>query len=147
MKPTLLVDTNVLLDVLANREPWVHAARQIWSLAESRAVTAYIAAISFNNCYYIVRKYGGRARADEAMRMLRAVFEPVELSTSILDRAIAAGFADFEDAIQLFSAKDVGASTLVTRDPDDFPEVGFDVLAPTEFLARRALTDPGTVAG
>ena len=52
----ILVDTNVLLDVLAKREPYYENSAMIWSLAESGRIDAYISSISFNNIFYIVRK-------------------------------------------------------------------------------------------
>lgn len=134
------VDTNVLLDVLAAREPFYPRSAAVWSLAEAGAVTGVISAISYNNCYYVVRRYGGRARAREALRLLRDVFQPVDLTAQVLNQAMDAEFPDFEDAIQFFSALRAGAEVLVTRNPDDFPRADLGVLTPTEFLAARAGT-------
>lgn len=137
MTQHVFLDTNVLLDVLARREPFYRAAQRIWTLAESRVLRASVSAISFNNCYYIIRKYGTREKADEALRLLRAVFEPVDLTARVLDRAMDAAWGDFEDAIQFHSALQVGANPLITRNPGDFSASGVDVLTPVEFLAQR----------
>jgi predicted nucleic acid-binding protein len=131
------VDTNVLLDVLAAREPFCRSSARVWSLAETGRVTGVISAISYNNCFYVVRKYAGREKAFEALRLLRDVFQPVDLTAQVLSQAMDADFADFEDAIQYFSALRAGAETLVTRNPDDFPRAGLGVLTPTEFLAGQ----------
>ena len=72
----VFVDTNVLLDVLARRQPFYKASARIWSLAEAGEITAHISAISFNNIYYIVRKLKNKKTADDALRLLRDVFEP-----------------------------------------------------------------------
>jgi predicted nucleic acid-binding protein len=58
----LLLDTNVLLDVLAARKPFYETTARIWSLAEHEDVEAFVSAISFNNVYYIVRKAGREER-------------------------------------------------------------------------------------
>lgn len=137
MSAHVFLDTNVLLDVLARREPFCRAARQIWTLVESGELRGSVSAISFNNCYYIVRKYGARAAAEEALRLLRGVFEPVDLTAQVLDRAIDAGWNDFEDAIQVYSAVHAGATTLITRNPADFGAAAVSVLTPVEFLAQR----------
>lgn len=132
------VDTDVLLDVLAAREPFYPQSARVWSLAESGRLTAVISAISCNNCFYVVRKYGGRDRALDAVRLLRGVFRPIDLTVQVLNQAIDAGFPDFEDGIQYFSALQAGTEVLITRNPDDFPKAGPAVMTPTEFLATRA---------
>ena len=132
---SIFVDTNVLLDVLAKREPYYADAARIWSLAECGKVEGQVSVISFNNIYYVVRKVGTRKAAEDALRLLRDVFVPIPLSVQILHQAIDAGFADFEDAIQFHSAIHAGARFLITRDPDHFPDGGPAVLSPAEYLA------------
>lgn len=132
---TIFVDTNVLLDVIARRDPHYAAASRIWTLAESGDVSAHISVISFNNIYYIVRKAAGKTKANEALHLLRKVFEVEFIDRRILDRAIDSGMADFEDALQYWSAVGVGARCLITRNPSHFPDEGPTVLSSEEFLA------------
>jgi predicted nucleic acid-binding protein len=129
----VLVDTNLLLDVLAKREPFYKAAANLWSLAETREIRAFISSVSFNNIYYIVRKAENKARADKAIRILRDVFEPVAPDSQIINQAIDMGLDDFEDAIQFCSAIRIKAVCLVTRDPGGFPKSGLSILSPEEF--------------
>ncbi len=131
----ILVDTNILLDVLARREPFYAAAAAIWSLAERGEVRAVVSAISFNNVYYIVRRAEGRTRAQKAMRLIRDVFESVPPDNQIINQAIDANMADFEDAVQFHSAIRAKATYLVTRNPGDFPKSALPILTPEEFLA------------
>jgi predicted nucleic acid-binding protein len=131
----LLLDTNVLLDVLAARRPFYDAAARIWSLAEHEEVEAFVSAISFNNVYYIVRKAGGKAKADEALRTLRDLFTPVPLDARMINQSMDAPIDDFEGAVQFHSAARQKCDYLITRDPDGFPGTGVPVLAPHEFLA------------
>jgi predicted nucleic acid-binding protein len=37
----VLVDTNVVLDVLLNREPWVMEAAAVWRLCSEGSITGY----------------------------------------------------------------------------------------------------------
>lgn len=134
----VFIDTNVLLDVLAERMPFYPDSMRVWTLAESGRIQAFVGAISFNNCYYIVRKPAGRPRAEKAIRLLRDIFEPIELTTQILNQAIDADFADFEDAIQFHSAVVARAECIITRDPDHFPRAPLAVLSPAEFLAAHS---------
>jgi len=130
----VFVDTNVLLDVLAHREPFYDASAQVWSLAELGEVTAYISAISFNNVYYIVRKVEDKATADRAMRLLRDVFDSVAPDSKVINQAIDSQFGDFEDAVQFHSATRAKAQFLITRNPRDFPRSKLPVVTPEEFL-------------
>ena len=131
----VLVDTNVLLDVLAERKAFYPEAMRVWTLAESDRLDAHVAAISFSNCYYLVRKHGGLRSAEKAVRLLRDVFTPVDLTARIITQAIDAGFDDFEDAIQFHSAIHAGAECILTRNPDHFPKAPLSILTPAEFLA------------
>lgn len=133
----VLVDTNVLLDVLAERRDFYTDAMRVWSLAESGRLEAFVAAISFSNCYYILHKHAGRRNAEKAMRILRDVFVPVDLTAQLLNQAIDAGFVDFEDAIQFYSALHAQSDALITRNPDHFPRSGMPILSPAELLATH----------
>ena len=131
----ILIDTNVLLDVLAKREPFYVSAEAIWSAAETGAVACAISAISFNNTYYVIRKYGGEAAAREAVAALRDIFTVVPLDAQIINLAIDSSLRDFEDAIQLHSAVRTGARYLITRNPGDFATDLLSVVHPDEYLA------------
>ena len=142
----VFIDTNVLLDVMLERRGFYRDSLAVWSLAEQGKIAGQISVISFNNIYYIVRKIRSRKTADRVLVMLRDVFTPISLDGKILNQAIAAGFADFEDAIQYYSALHADASCIISRNPDHFPKSprdrGYDlpVLSPAEFLAAYSLT-------
>ena len=133
----VFVDTNVLLDVLAEREPFYGASLRVWTLAEEGTIRGLVSAISFNNLYYIVRKLADRRTASRAMRLLRGTFVPVALGPQILNQAIDSGFRDLEDAIQFFSAVQAGATCLVTRNPRHFPAGQIPIQTPAAFLAAH----------
>ena len=134
----VFVDTNVLLDVLAKREPFYRDSAHVWSLAEQATIRGLISVISFNNIYYIVRRLKGRKTAERVLGMLRDVFTPVALNGQILNQAIAAVFGDFEDALQYHSAAHADASCLVSRNPSHVPQSDLPVLTPAEFLAAHS---------
>ncbi len=110
---------------------------RIWTLAETGRIEAHVAAISFSNCYYIVRGFAGRKAADDALRLLRTVFRPVDFTSHVLNQAMDSGFEDFEDAIQYHSATHAQAECLVTRDAKHFPRVTLPALSPAEFLTSH----------
>jgi len=134
----VFVDTNVLLDVLGERKAFYPEAMRVWTMAESGRIDAYVAAISFSNCYYIVRRYAGRSAAERAVRLLRDVFKPVDFTAQVLNQAIDSGLSDFEDAVQLHSAVHAGVQCIITRNPDHFPRSPLTVMSPAEFLASQS---------
>lgn len=139
---TVFVDTNILLDVLGKRQPFLEASKRIWQLSELNRIREVVSAISFNNVFYILRKAGGAAQAREALGKIRSVFTPVGLDEKILNQALHSSIEDFEDAIQFFSALQVGASYLITRNPNDFPsDSPVSVLTAEMFVALGLFQD------
>ena len=130
----IFVDTNVLLDVIGRRGAFHAPAALVWGLAEAGKVRGFVSAVSFNNVFYIVRRFAGAKRALEAVRLVHAVFETAPVNGGIIAAAMESGIADFEDAIQYHCALESGARYLVTRNRKDFPARGPSLVAPEEFL-------------
>lgn len=128
-------DSNILLDVLENRDQHYEYSSQIWTLAESGKAQAFISAISFNNIFYLVRKHAGRKRAQQALELLNSVFTMVPLGQDIVNKAITSKLPGFEDAIQFFSALSVAADCIVSRNVKDFPQGSIPIFTPENFLA------------
>ena len=132
----IFLDTNVLLDVFQERQPYYDCSAQIWSLSENRTLEAFISAISFNNIFYIMRKHSGKENAQRAMEILDANFSMIPMDKEVMHKAIISQFPDFEDAIQLYSALSAKADCIVTRDIKDFAQNLIPVLSPQMFLAQ-----------
>jgi predicted nucleic acid-binding protein len=115
----VLLDTNILLDVLQERHPYHAAAARVWKLVEEKAIEGVVSAISFNNIFYIARKQSGRDKAMEAVRYVRRIFGITPLDAAVIDFALETNAPDFEDAIQVGSAKMVQADYVVTRNSAD----------------------------
>ncbi len=133
-------DTNILIDVLANRQPFYEDSAALWTLSERRTITGLVSVLTFTNTFYIVRRLTDLKTARRALTLLRDAFTPVACDGEIIHQAIASRFGDFEDAVQYLSAIQIGADCLVTRNVSHFPDDGdCPVLTPTEFLAAQAL--------
>lgn len=133
----VLVDTNVLLDVLMGREPFLADSVAVWAMAEERRVEGLVSVLSASNVFYMVRRVSSRPAAFRAVGAVCTVFRPVACDAETLRRAIDAGMNDLEDAIQHVSAAAAGAGTLVTRNVRDFPDIGVSVVTPAAFLAAH----------
>ena len=128
-------DTNVVLDVFTRRLPFYDDSARVWGMAERGRIRGLVSAVSVTTLFYVVRKHRSRAVAMEMLGAVRACVGLAPCDSGILERAIDAGFDDFEDAVQFFSAKASGADVLLTRNLDHFPVSDLPVLTPTAFLA------------
>jgi predicted nucleic acid-binding protein len=139
MSDVVFFDTNVLLDVLLARKPFVQDAQRLWSLAERGEIQAVVSAVSFINVYYVVRRLASRREADRAVRGMQAVFHVAPVTAEVIDQAIEAAAADFEDAVQHACAVRAEALCIVTRDGRHFAASELPILAPDAFLANLGL--------
>src|SRR5580700_10316907 len=117
----VFVDTNVLLDVLAHREPFYADSAQLWTLTETGRISGHVSALSLPNLYYLLRRGKGDKGARKNLRLLRDIFNLVPLDAQIIHQAIDSDIGDFEDGIQFFSAQRAGAAILISRNAKDFP--------------------------
>lgn len=130
----IFIDTNILLDVILHRADFYQQAAAIWADCESRKVQGYVSAISLNNMHYIMRKMVAPYVALEYVRLVLNVFSIVPLDESILRLAVDLPQKDFEDAIQTFSAVQIKADCIVTRDKSHFSNHYMPVVSPVEYV-------------
>jgi predicted nucleic acid-binding protein len=116
----VLVDTNIVLDVIQKRQAHYAAAEETWKRVEERSLDGRVSAITFNNVFYILRKQVGVDPARDALRAIRRTCGVVPLDQAIIDDAIAAAEADFEDSIQIAAARLATAAYIVTRNVRHF---------------------------
>ena len=83
----LLIDANVILDVLQNREPHVKDSAAIWRLCETRQAEGFISALTFANLVYIMRRELNPGQIEEVLQKLSLIFTFTELSPSDLQFA------------------------------------------------------------
>ena len=132
----LLIDANILLDVLQNRENFVRASSMVWKLCETEQAKGYISALTFANLVYIMRKEMDAQRIEEVLHMLSLIFEFAELDDLDLFRAAALQWPDFEDAVQSVTAERIHADYIITRNVRDFSRSKVIAFTPDELLAR-----------
>ncbi len=132
----LLIDANVLLDVLQNREPHVQASSVVWKLCEIEKAKGYVSALTFANLVYIMRKQMHPKKIEETLHALSLIFEFADFSASHLLRAAELNWDDFEDAVQSVTAERVHADYIITRNVRDFSRSKVAALTPSQLIAR-----------
>lgn len=131
----ILVDTNIILDLFMNREPYVENARIIMTKCAEREITGYLAAHSIPNLFYILRKQYSQKERRSLIRNLCDVFHIADLNAEKIISAVEnEEFPDFEDCLQEECAAEVLADYIVTRNPDDYKLSRVRVIEPGEFV-------------
>lgn len=131
----ILVDTNVILDALLKREPYVNEAQIIITKCADREVKGYLAAHSISNLFYILRKSYSQQERREFIRNLCDIFYVSDLNVKkILSAVDNEQFIDFEDCLQEECAVEVKADYIVTRNPADYKKSRVQIIEPSEFV-------------
>ena len=130
----VFLDTNVLLDVLLHREPFVHDSACVLNMGFKGKIALYSTPLSFSTCMFVARKMLGYANALEALKILEHHINVATMDSMQLHEALYAVAPDFEDMLQYHAAKAAECSLIVTRDERHFPQKGIVVLSPTDFM-------------
>lgn len=137
-----LLDTDVILDVIAAREPFTKDAQKLLDLNEAGEFEAYISALTPLNIFYIARKARNSSNLREAIRDLLQAVKICPLDESVLIGAFALPFSDYEDAVQHFSATAEGLEAIVTRNVRDYKNATLPVFTPGEFIEHLTSQQP-----
>ena len=134
MKKHYLVDTNVIIDMLLDRED-ADAACAVFDGAERGEYTLHICALSFTTMFYSLRKILSREDRINALTQLKEALEVAAVDSNVIDMALKSGWNDFEDAVQNFSAVvDPQISAIITRNTKDFKDSSLEVVDSVAFL-------------
>jgi len=139
-KSRILVDTNVILDVLSRREPHYLASAAIWALVEQKKLDGFLAAHTVTTLHYLLSKHLSRPQANLTLTKLLQVFAVAAVDEAVILKALALGWADFEDAVQMAAALNAQVDYLVTRNPRDFKDPLVKVLQPAGLAALFPLS-------
>jgi len=130
----VLFDTNVILDVLLDREPFAEEATYLMTKAEQSEIVGYLAATTITRIYYLLQKSLGNEIATEKIETLLSVFEIIPVNRIILEDALKSCFSDFEDSVLHMGACHTGVEYIVTRDTRGFTKSKIPVFNPIEFI-------------
>ena len=132
----LLIDGNIILDVLQNREPHVADSAKIWKLCETDQMEGYVSELTFSNLVYIMRKELNPEKINEVFKTLGLIFRFTDLTVSDMAKAAEMQWDDFEVALQAATAERIHVDNIITRNVKDYKQSRIVAFTPTEFLAR-----------
>ncbi|HLF56298.1 MAG TPA: PIN domain-containing protein [Thermoanaerobaculia bacterium] len=131
----LLLDADVVLDVLIEREPHVAFASALWAAGERGECRLSISAHAVTTIYYLAARQRDARRARELVGELLSVFAVAPVNQSILLRASGLEMEDFEDAVAAAAAESAGCEAVVTRNLSDFEASPVPAIDPATALA------------
>lgn len=134
----VFVDTNVLLDLLLEREPWAQDAALLFSMADRKEVELLCRSLSFSTSIYLMQRFKyTRKEIVSKLSIVKSICAITTVNEAVIDRMLQSDFADLEGAIQYYSALAFGAETIVTRNTADFAAARIPVLTPQEYIKQQ----------
>ena len=131
----IFIDTNILLDLLLERQPWVNQASVLFSMADRKDIKLLCCSLSFSTAIYLMErlKYE-RKEIITKLAIVKSLCSVTTVDESVIDRVLQSDFLDLEDSLQYYSALSAKADVIVTRNKTDYVLSNIPVLTPSEFL-------------
>ncbi|MFN4881177.1 MAG: type II toxin-antitoxin system VapC family toxin [Bacteroidota bacterium] len=131
----IFVDTNILVDLIADRKPFSKFAIQIFSKAEERKIRLYTSSHSIATTHYLLKKYIDEKELRDVLNSILDYLNVVAIDIDIIKKGLKSKYKDFEDALQIISAYSiVKIDCIVTRNAKDFKGSEIPVLTPDELI-------------
>jgi predicted nucleic acid-binding protein len=131
----LLIDTNIVIDLLAKREPDYYATAQLFSLSDKKQIKLSVSSLTIANTSYILLKLKSPGEAKSILRKFKLLVDVLALDDKILNLALNdTDFGDFEDGLQYFSAIENEQDVIITRNLKDFKKSVLPVMTAEQFL-------------
>ena len=134
MMKKVFIDSDIILDVLADRGDFFEAAAEIFDLGFEKKLDLYTTAVVLANVFYILRKKHGIEKSKGQLKKLRLVIKILQINEKIVDHVLSSNFGDFEDGLQYFSAKENQIPVLITRNVKDYKEKDLIIMTAEEYL-------------
>lgn len=134
MSDKLFLDTNVVVDLLGEREPYYNSIAKIATLADIGKIQLVVSALTYSTVYYLLSKFETGELVKEKIRKFKVIAETSDLTDKVIDKGLSSKFRDFEDSLQYYCAVGTDCNILITRNGKDFKESELSVFTPDEYL-------------
>jgi len=115
----LLVDTNIVIDLLAKRERFLTEAQELFTLSDKKEVKLYVSSLTFANTHYILSQSLKIDDSRKILRKFKVLVEVLPMDDKIIDLSLDSDLKDFEDAIQYYTALENNLEIILTRNLKD----------------------------
>jgi len=134
MKDKLFLDTNVVIDLLGEREPYYESVARIATLADKGHIQIVVSALTYSTVYYLLSRFEDKKVVREKILKFKIITETSDLTEKIIDKGLSSNFGDFEDSLQYYCAVGSDCNMLITRNGKDFKESEIPVMTPEEYI-------------
>ncbi len=134
-KEKIIIDTNIIVDVFAKREPRFDRSKALLQLCEEGKVIGHITASTATDIYYVVRKYSDRETAEDALGNILSFLTVIDVTGADVMEAYSRHAEDFEDCLLGVCAIKFGISQIVSWDKTGFNSCEIPFCNPDAFLA------------
>jgi predicted nucleic acid-binding protein len=131
----IFLDTNVLMDILANRQPFYKSSAEIYKLGLRKKVVLFTSSNTISTLHYLLKKFTTEENIRQSLDEVTTVLSIIPIDINIIKKSLKSNHKDFEDAIQIVSAQSINnMDCIVTRDLKDYKFAEITVLTPDDFL-------------
>lgn len=128
----VLFDTNVVLDLMLDREPFSTDAARCFSRVEAGEIEGWLCGSTVTTLHYLIAKAAGAVKARKSISLLLSLFKIAPVNKTALERALSLPFKDFDDAVLHEAARLVDTDVIITRNTTDFKNATIPVRLPAE---------------
>lgn len=133
----VFLDTNILVDLIADRKPFSKHAIEIFRSAEEHKIQLFTSSHSIATAHYLLKKYVEEKELRNILFNLLEFLDVIPVDLDVLKKGLRSSHKDFEDAVQIFCASSIaGINYIVTRNTKDFKTSEIAVLTPDELCLK-----------
>ncbi len=133
----VFLDTNILVDLIADRKPFSKYAVEIFSKAEAKEIQLFVSSHSVATTHYLLKKYLGAKGLREVIYNLLDYLTVVPVDVDVIKKGLRSKHKDFEDSIQILCASSIEKlDYIVTRNIKDFKQSELPVITPDELCMK-----------
>ncbi|MCI5209142.1 MAG: PIN domain-containing protein [Candidatus Electrothrix sp. ATG2] len=136
-KDKVFLDTDVILDLLTQREPHFEPAVELFLEIQDQEIQAYTSPVVIANIFYILTRHFDRKKAIQSLMKLRTLVGVLNCGDRAIDSALSSDFTDFEDAVQYYTALENNIDILITRNIKDYKTATINIITPLEYIRSR----------
>ena len=111
----IFLDTNIILDLLGERDPFYSSAAQIATLADKGQISMVASALSFSTVHYLLSRIESDIVVRQKLSKFKIICEVSDLTDQVIDKGLISKFSDFEDALQYHCALQASCDLIITR--------------------------------
>jgi len=132
----ILIDTNVVIDVLIQREPYFENSQLVLLASEQKYIKGFVSASAVTDIFYVVNKFlkNKKSTSELLKKHLIGSIYIAAVDSDIIIKSLETEWDDFEDCVQYIVGESISADYIVTRNSADFVNGNINVVTPEELL-------------